>query len=742
MVPKSEHSEIQKRELDQSTTLHEMQQGNVLMILVLLLLIGIVLITASAQFLDQFNGAFIGVCLYFLIGIVWAARNVRYFPEWLLVIGITAVILFLALSAKISPILCLLAFPVGIAILVVSVSGGILTAVCCTLLILLPLATKVPDPALRITALFEIWSTVFLVWLTKRPLLAALELSWSNYEQSHDLLEQARDYQVELNQTLEDLANANTQLKRLNRLAQGLRQAAEDARHEKEQFVARVSHELRTPLNMITGFSEMILKSPGVYGRKLPPALLADLTVIFRNSQHLSDMIDDVLDLSQIETGQIALSKERVSLKEIIRSATVAVQPLYTSKGLYLEVDTPEESTLFCDRTRIREVVINMLSNAGRFTDHGGVKVRSWQDGNDFIVSVSDTGPGISQDAQQRIFIPFQQADQSIHRRYGGTGLGLSISQSFVELHGGKMWVESPIGKGATFYFTLPINPPADLKSDVTRWFSPHFYYEEKLHRPSIPERQIRPRFVVVDPGGAMSRLLARYMDEVEVALTDSVETAAQLISQAPVQALLINAHSINETLAQVKFTDIPYGTPVLVCSMPGPSDAASSLGVLNYLIKPISREVLIHTLQQLTVPARTVLIIDDEPDVLQLFRRMIISEDQDCRVITASNGKHALQILQNERPDVILLDLVMPEMDGYQLLKILAQDSELQSIPVVIISASDQPEQIAVTDILAISCKGGFSTPKLLESIRVISRLLGTPGQSGDLPALKVQPG
>ena len=260
MVPKLEHSEIRKRELDQSTTLHEMQQGNVLMILILLLLIGIILIVASAEFLEQFNGTLIGLCLYFLIGIVWAAWNVKYVPECLLVIGITAVILFLVLSAKISPILCLLAFPVGIATLVVSVNGGILTAVCCTLLILFPLVAKVPDSALRITALFEIWSTVFLVWLTKRPLLTALEWSWSNYEQSHNLLEQARDYQVALSQTLEELANANTQLKRLNRLAQGLRQAAEDAKHEKEQFVARVSHELRTPLNMIIGFSEMILK--------------------------------------------------------------------------------------------------------------------------------------------------------------------------------------------------------------------------------------------------------------------------------------------------------------------------------------------------------------------------------------------------------------------------------------------------------------------------------------------------
>jgi signal transduction histidine kinase/CheY-like chemotaxis protein len=742
MVPILEHSEIKRRELNQNTTLQEMREGNVLMILALLLIVGIVLITASAQFLEQFDGALIGIALYFLIGIVWAVRHAKYLPGWMLVIGITAIILFVVLSTKMSPMLCLLAFPVGIAILVINVSSGILTAVFFTLLILFPLITPVSDPGLRIITLFEIWSTVFLVWLTKRPLVTALEWSWSSYEQSRDLLEQSRDYQLELNQTLDDLAEANIQLKRLNRLAQGLRQAADDARHEKEQFVARVSHELRTPLNMIIGFSEMVLKSPGVYGRKLPPALLADLTVIFRNSQHLSDMIDDVLDLSQIGTGQIALSKERVILKEIIQAAAVAVQPLYTSKGLYLEIEVPEESTLFCDRTRIREVVINLLSNAGRFTDQGGVKVRAWQEGNDFIVSVSDTGPGISPDAQQRIFIPFQQADQSIRRRYGGTGLGLSISQSFVELHGGKMWVESQVGIGSTFYFTLPIDPPVVLRDDITRWFSPYFHFEEKLHRPSIPVKQIRPRFVVVDQGGTIPHLLARYMEEIEVALADSMEAAAQLISQTPVQALLINAFSINDTLAQIKITDIPFGTPVLVCTMPGASDAASALGVLNYLVKPISREVLIHTLRSLAVPVTTVLIIDDEPDALQLFRRMIISEDPECRVITASNGEQALQILQNEHPNVILLDLVMPEMDGYRLLKILAQNSELCTIPVVIISASDQPEQIAVTDTLAIACKGGFSTPQLLESIRVFSQLLGTPGQSGDLTAPAVQPG
>ena len=173
--------------------------------------------------------------------------------------------------------------------------------------------------------------------------------------------------------TLEDLASANVQLARLNQLAQGMRHAAEDARRAKEEFVANVSHELRTPPNMIVGFSEMMLQAPQTYGKKIPSALLADLAVIQRNSQHLSSLIDDVLDLSQIEVGKMALTKERVAFQEVVQAAVTAVRPLFDSKGLHLKTEVPGDLPLvFCDRTRIREVVLNLLSNAGRFTEHGG----------------------------------------------------------------------------------------------------------------------------------------------------------------------------------------------------------------------------------------------------------------------------------------------------------------------------------------------------------------------------------
>jgi signal transduction histidine kinase/CheY-like chemotaxis protein len=744
MATSKELSEMFRRHSELEASLQEMQQGNIFIILIVLIIAGVLLVGGSAQLQMRFDGALVGICLYLIVGIVWVTRSIKSLPGWFLGLGLTGIILALVFLAKITPLICLLAFPIGIVALLVSGGAGTFLALLCTLVILFPFRTLVHDTPLAATALIGAWSMVLLIWLTKRPLITALEWFWASYDQSHALLEKARDYQVELNQTLEDLASANTQLNRLNRLAQGLRQAAEDARHEKEQFVARVSHELRTPLNMIIGYSEMILKSPGAYGRKLPPALLADLSVIYRNSQHLSAMIDDVLDLSQIASGQMALSKEHVSLTEILQSAALAVQPLFNSKGLYLKIEIPEEASIYCDRTRIREVAINLLSNAGRFTEQGGVTLMAQKHGEDFLVKVSDTGPGILPGNQERIFVPFEQADHSIQRRYGGTGLGLAISRSFVELHGGKMWVESEVGQGATFYFTLPVEPPVVLKGDFGRWINPHFHYEERTHRPSLPALQIKPRLVVVDPGGTMPHLLSRYMDEAEVVPVQSLAAATQLIAQTPAQAILVNSRLTEETLEDVRKAGTAYGTPVLVCSMPGPADAATSLGVSHYLMKPISREVILHTLQQYSLPSKTVLIVDDEPEALQLFRRMILSEDPAIRVITAANGKQALLILLKEPIDLILLDLVMPEMDGIELLKAMSQDAKLKSTPVVVISASDQPQHFLLTEELAIARPGGFTTSQILETIRAVSQILGTPGQSGDaaMPAvLPVQP-
>ena len=305
------------------------------------------------------------------------------------------------------------------------------------------------------------------------------------------------DHRLEMSEMLDDLTEANLQLSRLHRLAHAMQEMAEDARRVKEEFVANVSHELRTPLNMIIGFTELVLKAPQTYGQPVPQALLADLNVVLRNSQHLSALIDDVLDLSQLEAKQMALAKEWVRLDEMLQTAAAAVRPLYALKQLALRMAVAEDLPLvYCDPIRIRQVILNLLSNAGRFTDQGGICVCARREGGAVIVSVSDTGPGIASADLPRIFQPFQQADSSIRKRHSGSGLGLSISKGFVELHDGKMWVESTLGVGTTFYFRLPVGCPASGTDHPLRWSIPHMNYEERARPFRAPLAEIRPLVV------------------------------------------------------------------------------------------------------------------------------------------------------------------------------------------------------------------------------------------------------
>ncbi|HMN60752.1 MAG TPA: HAMP domain-containing sensor histidine kinase, partial [Anaerolinea sp.] len=287
------------------------------------------------------------------------------------------------------------------------------------------------------------------VWTFARSMISVADWAMVNYRKSREELEELRGERVEWRQTREDYDLVTRELARLTSRLEAMTQIAEEARRVKEEFVANVSHELRTPLNMILGFSEVIMKSPQAYGDTIPPALLADIAAIERNSQHLSRLVADVLDLTKVEAGRMALLKDWVEIPTIIDEAVSTVRFLYESKKLYLREEIAEGiPTVFCDGTRIRQVLINLLSNAGRFTDRGGVEVRAWLDDSGVVMSVADSGPGISNEDQTKIFQPFQQLQSTLRGHKGGSGLGLSISKQFVEMHGGKMWLESRLGEG------------------------------------------------------------------------------------------------------------------------------------------------------------------------------------------------------------------------------------------------------------------------------------------------------
>ena len=582
-------------------------------------------------------------------------------------------------------------------------------------------------------------------WASAYSLLAVAQESISHCERFVDETEEARTQRLELKQVQEDLIHANQELARLSDRLRAMYRVAEEARRAKEEFVSNVSHELRTPLNMIIGFSEMIPKLTQVYGAKLPAALLSDIAAIRRNSRHLAKMVDDVLDLSQVEAGKMALSKEWTSLRDTVDEAVLAVHALFESKGLDLETDIdPDVPDVFCDSTRIRQVILNLLSNAGRYTARGGVTVRSWSQDGEVIVSVTDSGPGIPRQAQERIFEPFHQLGSSPSRGHKGSGLGLSISRRFVEMHGGKMWLESQVGTGTTFYFSLPLETRAPVAlvgaSDFARWFSPYSQTEYQLRtRPfKAPAPTVVPRLVLLEEGKSLRRLFERYLDGTELHSARTLKEAIDELERSPAQALLVNTSPDDGAFPLLgQLTALPHGTPAILCWVPGEDDAARQLGVVRYLVKPVRDGAMLAALEGLGDGIESVLIVDDEQEALQLFARMLSLAPGEYRILQAKNGQRALDLLRRRQPDVMLLDMVMPGMDGFQVLQEKSLDPGIRDIPVIVVSGRDPIGAPIVSDTLTVARGGGMTVWELLACVQAISGIL-TPSSQ---PAGRARP-
>ncbi len=580
-------------------------------------------------------------------------------------------------------------------------------------------------------ALASVWGAFGLTWVSLHHANTATQWSWSSYARMRDLLEESRSQQVRLKEVQEDLTQANAELARLSDRLLAMSRIAEDARRAKEEFVANVSHELRTPLNMIIGFSEIITESPELYDHKLPPELLADVEVIQRNSRHLAALVDDVLDLSRAEAGRMALTREYVGIGEVLEEAVTAVWPLFESKHLDLTLDVASELPLvYCDRTRIRQVVINLLSNAGRYTERGGAHVRARQEGGMISITVTDTGPGVPLGQQERIFEPFEQYYGGTALNVGGSGLGLAISRRFVEMHGGKMWLESEPGKGATFGAMLPLSLMSHRNAESpTRWINPYETYEPRARAWRAPAPVIRPRLVVLEQADTLSHILERYEPDAEVAGVTSLGQALQELAERPARALLINSSApYAEVHNALQAKGLPFGTPVIHCAIPDKLEAAEQLGAAAYLLKPIQQETLFAELDRLGRPVRSVLIVDDNAEALQLFARMLSARDTPIDILRASSGSRALALMRERRPDVVLLDLVMPQVDGFAVLRECQQDEALRDIPVIAISALDTMPGGFVTPFLAVSRGDGINLQDLLRCVRALSAVLAPP--------------
>lgn len=733
--------QIALNDADRAETMSEQVQSTAAN---LLLLSAVFLITATLFISSRWDGSRLPglfASLLVLSFIFWLSNFLlrKYFLSGLVAwfIGFfTAILLGCWVTQKPEVVLMGSVMPL-IAVITISGWAGVLAegVVIAQVLFLLkaPFGQALPVDQAWFTVCLGAFSGVF-AWIASRNLLMITEWSLKSYSKVRQDLEGIRTRQVELEQIQEDLGLANRELARLSQRMKVLEGIAEEARQAKTEFVANVSHELRTPLNMIIGYADLISKSPKVYGSQLPASLLTDIKAILRNAQHLSTLVNDVLDLSQVEVGRMALSRDWVSPQKTITEALAVVEGLFASKNLYLKsVISPDLQPVYYDETRIRQVIINLLSNAGRFTERGGVTLACQETDRDVLINISDTGTGIDAKDQERIFEPFQQANTSIRRQYGGSGLGLTISKQFIEMHGGKMWMESQLGVGTTFYFSLPKEnyslPLAALaNASLMRAIIPDDQsgYRVRTRSFQAPLLPASDRYVIVDPEQTLQRLLNRYLPNTRVENTKGVADAVEVLSQSPAQALILNIPSFEDVPDMVG--NLPYGTPTITCWLPGEHAAAQRLGALEYLIKPVSQEKLLTTILGLGLNIKTVLIVDDEEDELHLFARHLEADGHGYQLLQVTNGKRALSMLRTRHPDIMLLDLMMPGMDGFQVLEEKRRDPTIRDIPVIIISARDPSGDPIISNTFTVTHSGGLSQRNLIACIHAVGEILA-PG-------------
>jgi len=629
------------------------------------------------------------------------------------------------------------AIPTALAVPLIGLSAGAITALCESILILALAGYPAVglDPSSAAVAIVAIWAIFGAMYAVHYPMHQRSVWLSGYFEQAQRFLEEARNRRAELEQALDDLAYANRQLALMNERVTALRLIAEEAQKAKTRFVARVSHEFRTPLNMIIGLVDLMIESPEMYDVSLSPRMREDLRTVHRNCEHLSDMINDVLDLTRIEGDRLVLHRERVDIGGIIESAVEAVRPLLESKQLALDISIPENlPEVYCDRTRIEQVILNLMSNAARYTREGGITVAVAREDQRVVVSVTDTGPGIPPEDVGRIFEPFCQGTSDLWRDKGGSGLGLSISKQFVELHGGRMWVESELGAGTTFTFHLPISAPIASVSRPGHQIREDWIWRERRSRPSFPESHYKPRMVVCDEAGDLCALLRRYSDEVElVDARDSLQVTRAL-KEGPAHAVILNTAAFEDLWSLVEaLGPDTSGMPVIGCSVPRGVERAIALGALGHLTKPVTRADLKRAIQAVGSPVRRVLVVDDDPDALRLFSRMLHVCDGTLEVVSASSGLEALDQLRREPPDLVLLDIVMPDIDGWQILELMTRGEEIPWVPVFFVSAQDPTDDPPRSEFLLVTMDGGLSLSRLFHCSLEISKLLLQPEGSPD---------
>jgi CheY-like chemotaxis protein len=431
-------------------------------------------------------------------------------------------------------------------------------------------------------------------------------------------------------------------------------------------------------------------------------------------------MIGDVLDLTQMERDRLKLHRERVDLAVLAEDSVQVVRPLAERKRLAVRTRIRRAPPLvFCDRTRVRQVMVNLLSNAVRHTDDGEVLIEVAPEGEAVHVSVIDTGSGIAPEDVERVFEPFYQGGTAIWRDAGGSGLGLSISREFVRRHGGRIWLESEVGRGTAVHFTIPVSgpvrPPAAPGHKIRQdwaWRKDAFMTQQGSRDPGL----LRPRVMVHDAVGTLAPQLSRYEQEAEFWIVSEASKLATELQRSQAGAVLLNTMEVSDLWPAIdSLSRGAPNTPILACAIAPATSRATGVGVDGYLVKPVSRADLAGVLESSPSTVRRVLVVDDDVTTLDLLSRMITSLDDSIAVRTASSGTRAIAALEEEETDLIFLDLVMAGMNGWEVLDAIRAEGSLANVRTVILSAQDPVDRPPATTFLLGAMGRGLSLDALV---------------------------